>query len=102
MNNVVRIKTTHSVGVDGFTIFHNQMANAKIYFFLFLRKQCALKQNKNVFLEKKKTQQKSETETKLTTEKRKKKSWAKPNLSQVIITCGFSSPEIQKSIFIRV
>ena len=99
MNNVVQIKTTHSVGVDGSTIFHNRMANAKISFFLFfLRKQCALKTKQNVFLEKE-TQQKSETET--GRQKREKKSWAKPNLSQVIIVCGFS-PEIQKSIFNRV
>ena len=50
---------------------------------------------------KRKTQQKSETENEADDRKEKKKSWAKPNLSQVIIACGFS-PEIQKSIFIRV
>jgi len=38
---------------------------------------------------------------KLTTEKRKKKSWAKPNLSQVIIACGFSNLK-SKKVFLFV
>ena len=40
---------------------------------------------------KRKTQQKSETENEADDRKEKKKSWAKPNLSQVIIACGFST-----------
>jgi len=75
------------------------MANAKKSFF-FSTKTVCFKTKRKVFLVKKKLNKNRKRKTKLTTEKRKK-SWAKPNLSQVIIACGFS-PEIQKSIFIRV
>lgn len=50
---------------------------------------------------KRKTQQKSETENEAERQKREKKSWAKPNLSQVIIACGFSNLK-SKKVFLFV
>jgi len=91
----------HSVGVNGYTIFHNQMANAKISLFFSTKTVCFKKQNKMYFL-KRKTQQKSETENEAERQKREKKILGETKFESSDNCLWFFKPEIQKSIFIRV